>query len=215
MDLIFAPGLSTSQQVTDLSGRGVGLDVVRKNIEDLNGRVEISSVKGRGTTFDVRLPLTLATIQALLVRVTGGVYALPLGSIIETIKVPQGEVQWLQRRPVTVVRGRVVPLLYLADHFAFGNGRVETGELFTVLVNVGKEQVGLVVDALMGEQEVVVKSLGHHVGNIPGLAGATVLGDGSLALILDIPSLIRDFLADGDDAPAGRAGHVIEGVDAT
>lgn len=194
LELIFAPGFSTREKATELSGRGVGLDVVRKNIESLGGRVSIDSALNRGTRFDLRIPLTLATVQALLVNIAGIIFALPLGSIVETLKIAPSALQSIGGQEVTVVRGKVVPLL--RPEVVFGLERQEAGgSLYTVLVAVDGEQVGLVVDSLVGEQEVVVKNLGTYVGDVTGLAGATVLGDGSLALILDVPSLIRNFMA--------------------
>lgn len=192
MRLIFAPGFSTAEQVSDISGRGVGLDVVHRNIERLNGNIEILSRPGQGTEFRIKLPLTLAIIRALLVQHGGVTYAVPLSAVTETLRWPAGDVKLIQRREVIVSRGALVPLVRL-DH-AFGLGRPADWEqppdLMVIIVNVFGRQAGLVVDGLVGEGDVVIKSLGKYIGEVAGISGATILGDGSVALILDVASLV-------------------------
>lgn len=198
VNLIWTPGFSTAEKVSDISGRGVGLDVVHKNIEKLNGSVEIRSEIGQGTEFRVKLPLTLAIIRALQVEVLGTIYCIPLGSVVETDRIPTAEIQTLRQRAVIVKRGEVIPLLRLVD--AFGLERPadyeEPEEVFVVIVAVFGKQIGLVVDNLIGEGDVVIKPLGKFIGDIPGISGATIMGDGNVAIILDISSLVNSVQAE-------------------
>ncbi|RDV84779.1 chemotaxis protein CheA [Ammonifex thiophilus] len=189
-NFIFQPGFSTASQVTDLSGRGVGMDVVRKQIEQINGTVEVSSRPGQGTKFSIKLPLTLAIIRALMVSVEGQTYAFPLTSVLETLKVSREEVRRVKDMEVVPVRGSVLPLFSLAE--LFGGQPRSIPHLYVVVVNLGGgKRAGLVVDELLGEQEIVIKSLGEYLGRIPGIAGATILGDGRVALILDVRGLVQ------------------------
>ncbi len=193
VNLIWAPGFSTAEKVSDISGRGVGLDVVHKNIEKLNGSVEIRSEVGKGTEFRVKLPLTLAIIRALQVEVLDTTYCIPLGSVVETDRIPTSEIKTVRQREVVVKRGEVIPLLRLVD--AFNQERpadfVEPEEVFVVIVAVMGKQIGIVVDNLIGEGDVVIKPLGKFIGDIPGISGATIMGNGDVAIILDISSLIN------------------------
>ncbi|HHV61027.1 MAG TPA: chemotaxis protein CheA [Firmicutes bacterium] len=189
LELIFLPGLSTARKVSEVSGRGVGMDVVKKNIERVNGSIEIKTEVGKGTTFNIRLPLTLAILRALLVGIGECIYAIPLSSILEIIKLNSSELHMVKGQEVVALRDRVFPLVRLREFF-YGNECHGTDE-FIVIVNTGGREVGLTVEALIGEQEVVLKSLGGLIGEVPGIAGATILGDGSVALILDIPGLMR------------------------
>lgn len=191
LNLIFASGLSTAQKVTDVSGRGVGMDVVRTNIEKINGTIEINTVPGQGTEFRLKLPLTLAIIRALLVSLGNNVYAIPLSSVDETLRLNWDAVEKVSNKEVIVVRGRVLPLLKLDEVFSLKIGAQKREKIFVVVVSVGGEQMGIVVDRLVGEQEIVIKSLGNYIGDVPGISGATILGDGSVALILDVPSLLK------------------------
>lgn len=189
--LIFHPGFSTAERVSDISGRGVGMDVVQKNIERVSGTIEVHTEVGRGTEFRIKLPLTLAIIRALLVEVAATVYAVPLGAVTETIRIPATEIQMLRRQEVVVYRGSVVPLLRLEEVFASqGDAARDEAEVFVVITSLFGKQVGLVVDRLVGEQEVVIKSLGRYIGEVSGLSGATILGDGDVAIILDVAGLI-------------------------
>ncbi len=193
---VFYPGFSTAGQVSEVSGRGVGLDVVKKNIEKLNGSVQVETWLGKGTRFTIRLPLTLAIIRALLVRCEGEVYAIPLSSVVETVCPDKDQVETVAGRPVLVLRDEVLPLVSLAQLFGLGQasytepGAQEDQEHYVVLVRVSGRTFGLVVDALVGEQEVVIKGLGEFLNDIPGFSGATILGDGGVALILDVPGLL-------------------------
>lgn len=190
IDFIFQPGFSTAQSVTDLSGRGVGLDVVRNKIESLSGTVTVESKPGAGTRFRIRLPLTLAIIQAMLVKVEGETYAIPLSSVDETTIVKPEHIRQVQKQEVILLRGQVLPILRLKKLVGLPvENEQPDKELYVVVVHRGNQQVGLVVDALIGQQEIVIKSLGRLLAGIPGLGGATILGDGKVSLILDVGTL--------------------------
>ena len=194
LDLIFAAGFSTAQTVTDVSGRGVGMDIVRTNIEKLNGTVTIDSSLGRGTSFTLELPLTLAIIEALMVGLGTEVLAIPLVSVVETLRVRRSEIQSINKRQAIQLRGSVLPLISLDKALGLPSSTASDDRVFVVAVRLGDQRAGLVVDSLLGELQVVVKSLGRRVGNLEGITGATILGDGRVALILDIPSLVKCIL---------------------
>lgn len=189
LSIIFEPGFSTSQEVTDLSGRGVGLDVVKNKIQSLSGDVYVTTKKGKGTKFTIKLPLTLAIIQALLVRSGKEVYAIPLANIDETTSLEEQHIKNIQSQQVILLRGSVLPLLDLKKALSVPGSEKED-ELYVVVVRKGEQQIGLVVDELIGQQEIVINSLGKHLSGIPGIAGASILGDGKVSLILDIATLI-------------------------
>ncbi len=188
LNLIFQPGFSTADEVTDVSGRGVGMDVVKSKIESLNGTIEIETRKDLGTKVKVTLPLTLAIIQALLVNVGSEQYAIPLSSIDETTSVTPDQIKTVQNKEVMFLRGMVLPLVRLHDLLAVEDVP-ENEEMYVVVARKGERQVGLVVDSLAGQQEIVIKSLGKFLEGIPGIAGATILGNGQVALIIDVNSL--------------------------
>lgn len=193
-NLIFLPGFSTAETVTDISGRGVGMDVVKKALNNLGGMVDISTRKGKGTTFTIRLPLTLAIIQALLVEVGEEIYAVPLSSVLETLLVDRADIKTVGGLPMVQLRGNTLPLISLQEKFDLPALETTSEEVFVVVVGFGDKALGLIVDELRGQQEVVIKSLGDFLNNLPGIAGATILGDGKVTLILDIGSLIQDVL---------------------
>lgn len=194
INLIFAPGFSTAERVSEVSGRGVGMDVVRTNIERLSGSIEIETAVGVGTTFRLKLPLTLAIIKALLVNVGANIYCLPLSSVTETLHTHRSQVSTVKTREVIINRGQVLPLVRLRR--LFGEPEAEKQEyIYIVVVLFDGEQVGLVVDSLIGEQEVVIKSLTKYIGDVQGLSGATILGDGRVGLIVDVPSLVKTAAA--------------------
>lgn len=199
LGLIFAPGFSTAKQVTEVSGRGVGMDIVRSNIQRVGGIVDVDSTPGKGTRFSIRLPLTLAIIRALLVRVSAEVYAIPLGSVLETLKIHPESLQFVGRQPAIVLRGRTLPLISLRKHFydEFSDVSPCQGDqpMFVVVIGLGERQIGLVVDHLIGEQEIVIKSLSRHLGDINGFSGATILGDGRIALILEVADIFNNISA--------------------
>lgn len=184
-DLLFLPGFSTKEKATDLSGRGVGMDVVKTNIKKLNGLIEIRSTKGIGSEFILRLPLTLAIIQSLLVEVVGEIYSIPLSSVLETIRVDQRLFHLIGGQEVLKLRDIVLPLIRLQKVFNV-QPRGETDNFcYVVVVGAAEKRMGLVVTRLVGQQEVAIKSLGNYLANIPGIAGSTILGDGRVALIID------------------------------
>jgi len=191
VQLIFAQGFTTAEKVTEVSGRGVGLDVVLKAIERLNGLVEVESVPGVGTKFIIQLPLTLAIISTLLVEVAGRTYAIPLSTVVESIRFNPAEIQSIKGRETLRLRDRIVPLIHLAD--VFGRPRSASGKrLFAVIVGRGEKQLGLVVDGLVGQQEVVIKALDPVATTAhSAVAGATIMGDGSVVLIVDIAALFE------------------------
>jgi len=193
-NLIFLPGFSTADVVTDISGRGVGMDVVKKALNNLGGMVDITTRKGKGSTFTIRLPLTLAIIQALLVEVGEEIYAVPLSSVLETLLVERKDIKTVGGLPMVQLRGNTLPLISLQEKFDLPAPETESSEVYVVVVGFGDKALGLIVDELRGQQEVVIKSLGDFLNNLPGIAGATILGDGKVTLILDIGSLIQDVL---------------------
>jgi len=191
LNLIFLPGFSTSEEITDVSGRGVGMDIVHNHIEKINGSIDIRSIPGQGTCFTVKLPLTLAINRSLLVNVGRRVLAFPLANVVEIINVHPSQIQHIQRQEVVVSRGRVLPLVSLRQALGLEKDATPAESYAVVIVGLAEKQVGFIVDNLIGEQEIVIKSLGNYIGKVQGIAGATILGDGSVALILDIRSLIN------------------------
>ncbi len=184
-DLLFLPGFSTKDKATDLSGRGVGMDVVKTNIKKLNGLIEIKSTKGVGSEFILRLPLTLAIIQSLLVEVEGEIYSIPLSSVLETIRVDQRQFHLIGGQEVLKLRDIVLPLIRLQKIFNVQPRGEADDFCYVVVVGAAEKRMGLVVTRLVGQQEVAIKSLGNYLANIPGIAGSTILGDGRVALIID------------------------------
>ena len=189
-NLIFEPGFSTASSVTDISGRGVGLDVVRRQIEKLNGSVTVWSEKGNGTVFTIKLPLTLAIIQGLLVRVGEEIYAIPITSVIESQRIFNTDIKVLDNYEVFNVREDVVSIIRLNRLFGIKTDE-EKNTHYTVIVGSGDKKIGLMVDQLIGEEDVVIKPLKDKYTNVPGIAGATILGDGKVSLILDVSQLLE------------------------
>ncbi|MGI5880161.1 MAG: chemotaxis protein CheW [Syntrophomonadaceae bacterium] len=188
IELLFMPGFSTADQVTDISGRGVGLDVVKNKIEALNGEINVESKLGTGTKFKIKLPLTLAIIQALMISVRDEIYAVPLGSVDETTKITEADIKMIQNQEVIMLRGNVLPLYRLAGLLEVP-AEATGDDMYVVVVRRADKQIGLVVDSLIGQQEIVIKSLGKLLTGVPGIAGAIVAGDGNVRLILDIATL--------------------------
>ena len=192
LDLIFAPGFSLASKVTDLSGRGVGMDVVRRNIERLRGTIEIDSIEGRGTTFTIGLPLTLAIIEGLLVQVGDQRFVVPTLSVRESFRPLPSMLSVVQGRGEMVsVRGTLVPLLRLANHLHIPDAVTDPTEGIVMVLEAGQDCRCVLVDALVGKQEVVIKSLGETFQDQQEFAGAAILGDGRVGLILDTTSLVR------------------------
>lgn len=191
LSLIFRPGLSTADKVTDISGRGVGMDAVKKKIESLNGRIILNSRLDQGTAVHIILPLTLAILQSLMVRIGQETYAVPIGYIEETASIFQQEILELQGTYYFKIREVLIPVFYLKHllDYPWELPKAET-ELPVVIVRAGRQRMGIIVDELLGQQEIVIKSLGPLLAGLKGIAGATILANGEVALILDIPSLV-------------------------
>ncbi|NLG83685.1 MAG: hypothetical protein GX493_03540 [Firmicutes bacterium] len=187
LDLVFVPGLSTAAKVTDVSGRGVGMDAVRAKIDSLRGTVSIVSERGQGTTVTIRLPLTLAIIQALMVELGNDLYLIPSSFIDSTISVWRRDIKRVRHQEVTMVRGEVLPLVRLQHLLGLPGAKNEDyEELDVVVIRHGERRVGCIVDRLVRQQDVVLKPLGGLLGQIREIAGGTILGDGRVALVLDV-----------------------------
>jgi two-component system, chemotaxis family, sensor kinase CheA len=189
LQLVFAPGFSTSGEVTETSGRGIGLDVVKKIVNSFNGVIEIDSRVGFGTTFTIKLPLTLAIITALMVEVAGEIYAIPLSGVEESVQVNEDAVHQVGSGELITLRDRILPLHRL-DRFFGHAGEAAQQERYVVVVASGEKRGGFVVDRLLGQQEIVIKGLDDYLGELPGISGGTVLGDGRISLIVDISSIL-------------------------
>lgn len=189
IELLFKPSFSTVEEISDLSGRGVGLDVVKSRITALGGHVEVETEYGKGSRFIVRLPLTLAIIQALMIHIADEKYAIPLSNIQNIEDVYKEDIKLIQDQEVIVVRNEIIPIIRLRDALGFSKAE-DKEKMMGVIVKKGEKQVGLIVDSLIGQQEIVIKSLGKYLSGIDVIAGATILGDGEVALILDVNSLI-------------------------
>jgi two-component system chemotaxis sensor kinase CheA len=190
-NLIFAPGFSTAAKVTNVSGRGVGMDVVRTNITKLKGIVEIESEVGKGTKLILKLPLTLAIIQGLLARVQADVFAIPLASVLEVIRVQRKDVATINGREVIRSRDSVIPLARIAEVFEIVETKHDEAWMYVVVVGVAERRLGMIVDSLMGQKEIVVKSLGAYLGDVAGVAGSTILGDGRAIIIIDVAQFMN------------------------
>ncbi|PAE07692.1 chemotaxis protein CheA [Terribacillus saccharophilus] len=189
--LIMQSGFSTADTISDISGRGVGLDVVRNTIESLGGTITINSEEGKGSIFSIELPLTLSIISVLLVEIQNEKYAVPLSSIIETAIIPKADIMHVHNQAVIDFRGRVVPLVSLKEVFQVPEVKEETDYYSVVIIKKGDKSAGLIVDGFIGQQEIVLKSLGNYLTEIFAISGATILGDGQVALIIDSNALIK------------------------
>ncbi|MGG2988977.1 chemotaxis protein CheA [Geobacillus stearothermophilus] len=190
-ELIFAPGFSTADHISDISGRGVGLDVVKSTIESLGGTVAVDSRPGQGSLFSIQLPLTLSIISVLLVQIAAETYAIPLSSIMETALIRKEDVFYVHNQPVIDFRGKVVPLVRLKDVFAVPGASDDSETVSAVIVRKGEKLAALAVDSFIGQQEVVLKSLGNYLSSVFAISGATILGDGRVALIIDCNALVK------------------------
>jgi two-component system chemotaxis sensor kinase CheA len=191
LDLVFLPGASTRDEVTETSGRGVGMDVVRSNITALGGVVEIASTPGRGTTISMTLPITLAIIQSLVVRVAEQRFAIPLNSVLETLLIEAGEIQRSEGRELLNLRGDALPLRRLAREFQLESAESDE-KRFVVVLGMGDARIGLLVDSLEGQQDTVIKPIQGPIQSLDGIAGATELGDQEPVLVLDVASFVDD-----------------------
>jgi two-component system chemotaxis sensor kinase CheA len=194
-EILFTPGFSTAGAISEISGRGVGLDVVKRNIQELKGTIDVISSVGQGTTFRMMLPITLAIIQALIVRAGGEKYAIPLTAVDESLRIYTRDIKTVERREVFTLRDFTLPLLRLADTFGLGDTHDGNPDAkwFVVVTRAGEKTVGLLVDALVRQQEVVIKSIGERLKSVPGIAGATEIGEGEIVLVIDVGTLIDQF----------------------
>jgi len=193
-DLLFMPGFSTRDEVSDLSGRGVGMDVVKNNISALSGMIEIDSAPGKGTTLSITLPITLAIIKALIVRVCERTYAVPINAVMETLMVEPSAVRTIERREVIDLRQNTLPLLRLEEAFSLPVPSRRNGRFFVAVVGLAEKKLGIVVDELLGQQDVVIKSLGNALSFVRGIAGAADLGNQKTILVLDVGGLMSEAL---------------------
>lgn len=192
--IVFLPGFSTAKTVTDISGRGVGMDAVKAKIDELNGSLDVESKVGIGTRVIIKLPLTLAILPALMVKLGTETYAIPLGSVQETMDITKSDVNIVQHQEVTLLRGEVLPIIRLRNELNVpktSDEKDKDDELSIVVCASGEKRAGFMVDELLGQQEIVIKSLGNLLSGLSGIMGATMRGDGSIALILDIPSFFQ------------------------
>ncbi len=193
-NLIMAPGFSTAEKVTDISGRGVGMDVVKKNIDKLRGKVEIRSTKGMGTTFTIRLPLTLAVIDGMIIRVGTQKFVLPTLSIVQSLSPTLEQIKTVQgKNQILNLRGEIYPLLNLGTMFNLPNAAKDATQGMVVITQAEDHQIGLVLDELLGQQQVVIKSLGDRFKKVTGITGGAILGDGSIGLILEPAGLLEVY----------------------
>lgn len=191
LNLIFRPGFSTANTVSDISGRGVGMDIVRSNIEKLNGTIEIQTELGRGTTFKIKLPLSLAIIPGLLVGIDTRTFVIPMSNVVEIVRLFPELIQSVNQVPSILLRGEVLPIVYLRDYLQIPKSQMSLKHLSIVVVESAEKRVGLVVDDLRGNQEIVKKTFGANMGDVQGIAGATILGDGHIGLILDVADVCK------------------------
>jgi two-component system chemotaxis sensor kinase CheA len=195
-NLIFAPGFSTKTEISEVSGRGVGMDVVKTKINQLNGSVNIDSELGKGTTLEIKVPLTLAILPTLMIVVGDQTFALPLGSVNEIINMDMTRTNTVDGQLTKIVRSKAIPLFYLREWLHRKSAKklpLDRSKGHVVVVQIGTQQLGFVVDALIGQEEVVIKPLDELLQGTPGMAGATITSDGGIALILDVPGLIKHY----------------------
>ncbi|NLI15799.1 MAG: chemotaxis protein CheA [candidate division Zixibacteria bacterium] len=190
LSFIFLPGFSTAKKISDVSGRGVGMDVVRTNIEKLKGTIELSTEKDKGSKITIKLPLTLAIVQGLLVSCGDDIFAIPLTSVIETVVVTPQQIRYINNKPVIKLRDTILPIVDMMS-LLFNQKMKERRQFNVVVVGLAEKKLGLVVDSLIGQEEVVIKSIGEYLGHVPGVAGATIMGDGRVRLIIDLASLFE------------------------
>lgn len=210
INLIFLPGMSTAEKATEVSGRGVGMDIVRANVESLGGSTNVETEIGKGSRFTIRLPLTVAIVQGFLTSVDNAIYILPMGSIAETMSIDPSIIQSVQGREIIRWRDSLIPLVRLSATFTEMDNKDEVKDkLLIVVVTSDTGLIGLVIDELFEPQEIVVKSLGNYLGDVEGIAGATILGDGRVALILDVNSLVKTVVQSGSFSTITRSGSMV------
>lgn len=190
LELIFKPGFSTSQSISDISGRGVGMDIVRNNINKLNGVIEVETKELEGTKFIIKLPLTLAILNGLLIRINNEIYAIPVSNVIEIVRLNEKEIKKVKKQDVVIIRERTISLIWLHDYFKVPRKR-RNKNIIIVILGVAEKRFGLVVDELIGNQEIVVKNFSSYIGKLDIFSGATILGDGNVACILDVAGIVK------------------------
>jgi two-component system chemotaxis sensor kinase CheA len=194
LELLFLPGLTTKRDVTEVSGRGVGLDIVKTKVSELSGFIDIDTELGRGTTFTITLPITLAIIKALIVEVSKEIFAIPLTSVSESLMIPKERIQKIEKKEVLELRGEMLPLMWLDRTFQLPPQKEDSENINVVVVGFGERRIGLVVGELMGQQEIVIKSLGESLKGVPGISGAAELGRYQVILVLDVEALIEEAM---------------------
>ncbi|GGH31577.1 chemotaxis protein CheA [Paenibacillus segetis] len=194
IDLIFRPGFSTASQVSDISGRGVGMDIVRSHIEKLNGLIDIETTLGQGTRFQIKLPLTLAIIVGLLVKLHDQTFIIPMNNITEIVRIPHHDIHTVRGQSVILLRDQIIPIIWLHDNFNIVRSEQRREYIQLVIVGSAEKRMALAVDELLGNQEIVIKALGSYIGKVDGIAGSTILGDGKVALILEVPEIINHLV---------------------
>ena len=204
IDLIFIPGFSTKDTATEVSGRGVGMDVVKTNIARLSGLIDVDTTPGRGSKFSITLPVTLAIIQALVIETARQTFCIPLNSVLESIMVSEADIETVEGHEVVSLRGKTLPILHLSKIFGLDTAYryLDPARIYVVIVGLAQHRVGIVVDELLGQQDVVIKPLGRALRGVPGIAGATELGGGRTVLLLDVSVLVEEALGRGDGGPA-------------
>lgn len=203
LDLIFIPGFSTKDVATEVSGRGVGMDVVKTNIARLSGLIDVDTAPGRGSKFSITLPVTLAIIQALVIETARQTFCIPLNSVLESIMVSEADIETVEGHEVVSLRGKTLPILHLSRIFELQTNYryMDPARIYVVIVGLAQHRVGIVVDELLGQQDVVIKPLGRALRGVPGIAGATELGGGRTVLLLDVSVLVEEALGRGDGGP--------------
>ncbi len=195
LSVMMSTGISTAQTITDISGRGVGMDAVKSTLSKLKGTIDFETAPGLGTRFIIKLPLTLAIIQVLLVKVVDQIYAIPLTSVLESFKMTRDKIELIDKQEVTQLRDMILPLMRLTDAFNLPNSQGNKNSFYVVVVGLAERKIGVIVDELLDQQEIVIKPLGRYLADTPGFAGATTLGDGRVVLILDVAGLIESLNA--------------------
>jgi two-component system chemotaxis sensor kinase CheA len=190
VNLLFLAGLSTAEKITNVSGRGVGMDVVKSTIEKLNGSVEIFSEMGKGSTFNLRLPLTMAIVKALFIGVGQEIYAVPISNVVETISLENKDIQMVGGGKTTILRNDILPLSYLRDILNIDENKEHKTTMNAVVIQKEDRKIGLIVDRLIGEQEITIKNIGGTLKRTKGVAGVTITGDGRVILVIDVNTLV-------------------------
>jgi two-component system chemotaxis sensor kinase CheA len=198
LDLIFMPGFSTNDNVSEISGRGVGMDVVRNNIAAVSGMVDIETSKGQGSRFIITLPITLAIIKALIISSAGRTYALPITSVMESLLLTEADIRTVERKEVIQLREQTLPLLRIESFFSTIRSGERPREFYVVVVGVAEKRLGIVVDDLLGQQDIVIKSLGESFKRFRGISGAADLGDQRTILVLDVGGMINETMRVGN-----------------